>query len=126
MGGCRNGKSLQSVLRASEEVVHISYHAAAQETVPTQLLAAAHITQHFLLVEENGTFPPPFYGSDYFFPEKSYLVSLMTLQAPCRPPYPGTMQGTPQKADLCRAANPILSPKLHHPQISLVLSRVQK
>lgn len=53
-----------SVLRASEEVVQISYHAAAQETFPTQLLTAAHITQHFLLMQGNGTFSSPFHGFD--------------------------------------------------------------
>lgn len=38
----------------------------------------------------------------------------------------GPMQETPQKADLRRAENPTPSPKLYHPQIFPVLSKVQK
>lgn len=64
MGDYRNDKSLQSVLRSSEEVVvHvISHHVIAKLTVPTQFLTAAHTTQPFLLMVGNGTFSPSLYG----------------------------------------------------------------
>lgn len=128
VGGYRNGKSLQSVLRASEEVVHISYHAAAQETAPTQLLQ--QLTQHsiFFWWREMAPFPLLFMVLiDFFLRKAVCYLQVYNKHHPDLPtlgPAQGTLQKTP--TDLCGTENPILSPLLHHPQISPVLSRVQK
>lgn len=105
-------------------MVHISYHAAAQETAPTQLLEQLTQRSIFFWGREMAPFPLLFMVLIDFFPEKSCLVPSGILQASSRPSYPGTLQRTP--TDLCGTENPILSPLLHHPRISPVLSRVQK
>lgn len=86
---------------------------------------AAHITKHFLPMVGNGIFPaspPVFYNWVWLlFPGKSCLVSSGTLHVRChaRQPYPGTLRGALQKADLCGAENPMLSPKMYDPKPSL-------
>lgn len=125
VGGYRNGKSLQSVLRSSEEVLHIiPSRAVAQGMVPSQLLTATHTAQHFLLMVGNGL-PPAFsrLGLIAFLGQVVWCLLARYTYVHC---HAGVPTLAPQKADLCRAENPMLSPKLFHPRIFPVLSESKK